>query len=225
MPASSMHRASSSDHWDRIYQDRPAQRVSWYQEHARQSLELIHATGAATQAAIIDVGAGASTLVDDLLAEGYSRLTALDLSAAALTVAQARLGTRAREVSWISADVTRVAFTPQAWDIWHDRAVFHFLTQAEDRQRYLRNLSLSIKPAGHVIVATFALDGPEQCSGLPVARYSAETLQAEFGPAFTLLRQAREAHRTPSGAVQPFTYCLFRHATNAGTGSATGSTP
>ncbi|HEX9149607.1 MAG TPA: class I SAM-dependent methyltransferase [Thermoanaerobaculia bacterium] len=200
----------SKEHWERIYSTRPTNAVSWYQEHAESSLRLIRATGAPKDAAIIDVGGGASTLVDDLLAAGYSRLSVLDLSGTALAAARKRLGARASAVRWLEADVTKVDLPPNEYDIWHDRAVFHFLTSDEDRAAYVRTVSKSVKPGGHVIVATFAEDGPTECSGLPVVRYGAEQLHSEFGETFTLVSHEKEEHHTPLGKVQQFVYCYCR---------------
>ena len=200
----------SKEHWNRIYTTKASTNVSWFQQHANQSVELIRQAGVAKDAAIIDVGGGASTLVDDLLNEHYSHLIVLDLSEAALAVAQARLAGHAREVSWIAGDITQVELPVHAYDVWHDRAVFHFLTGAADREAYVRAVIRAVKPGGLVIVATFAEDGPDHCSGLPVMRYSADALHAEFGAPFTLLRQEREEHHTPAGATQKFIYCLCR---------------
>jgi ubiquinone/menaquinone biosynthesis C-methylase UbiE len=200
----------SKEHWERVYTTKGPTSVSWFQEHAGQSVELIRQTGVALDAGIIDVGGGASTLVDDLLDEGYRNLTVLDLSDAALSVAKRRLGERASYVSWLAGDITQIELPVQAYDVWHDRAVFHFLTSHEDREAYVRAVLRAVKPGGSVIVATFAEDGPEQCSGLPVMRYSGDTLHAEFGAPFTLIRQEREKHHTPSGTIQKFIYCLCR---------------
>lgn len=202
----------SKQHWEQVYATRPAEAVSWYQPHAERSLQLIHATGLGRQASIIDVGGGASTLADDLLGEGYTALTVLDLSAAALAAAQARLGPRASEVRWIEADIVTATLPLHAYDLWHDRAVFHFLTEERERKAYVAAVLRAVKPGGHVIVATFAPDGPLQCSGLPVMRYSADALHAEFGSAFELLAHQREEHRTPLGSVQRFVYCYCRRA-------------
>lgn len=199
-------------HWEQIYSTKPSDAVSWFQNHADQSLRLIHNTGLGKDAAIIDVGAGASTLVDDLLAEGYTDLTVLDLSPAALMVAKQRLANHAECVSWAEGDVTRAEFPVHRFDIWHDRAVFHFLTEPPDRHAYVEQVIRSVRPGGHVIVATFAEDGPEKCSGLPVLRYQPESLHAEFGDAFLLVGHEKEAHHTPSGAVQQFVYCYCRKA-------------
>jgi SAM-dependent methyltransferase len=200
----------AKDHWEHVYSTKPAEGVSWFQEHAEQSLRLIRDSRLPHAAQIIDVGGGASTLVDDLLAQGYTALTVLDLSAAAMEKAQARLGPPARRVRWIEGDITRVALPRQAYDLWHDRAVFHFLTQEEERRAYVAQVLHAVRPGGLVIVATFAEDGPLQCSGLPVARYSPNALHAEFGAPFELIDHQREEHRTPSGAVQKFIYCYCR---------------
>lgn len=200
----------SKDHWEHVYSTKQTDSVSWFQEYADQSLRLIHGTGVPRWAAIIDVGGGASVLVDNLLQRGYGAVSVLDLSAAALSVAQARLGRRAREVDWIEGDITKVALPTHAFDVWHDRAVFHFLTRKEDREAYVERVLRCVKPGGHVIVATFAEDGPLQCSGLPVMRYGPSALHAEFGSPFVLVQHEREEHRTPFGTVQQFVYCYCR---------------
>ncbi len=201
---------ASKAHWENVYSTKSVHAVSWYQERAECSLRLIRETGAAKDADIIDIGGGASVLVDDLLAEGYANLSVLDLSGAALSAARERLGAQANRVNWIEADITRVELPRHAYDIWHDRAVFHFLTSEEDRAAYVRTVLHAVKPGGHVIVASFAEDGPTQCSGLPVMRYSPDGLHAEFGEAFQLLNHEKETHRTPSGAMQSFVYCFCR---------------
>ena len=200
----------SKDHWETVYSTKASDAVSWFQPHADFSVGLIKATGAGLDASIIDVGGGASTLVDDLLANGYTDLTVLDLSASALAAARNRLGAKASAVRWIEADITKADLPGHQFDIWHDRAVFHFLTSPEDRAAYVRTVFHSVKPGGHVIVATFAEDGPNQCSGLPVMRYRPDELHAEFGEAFSLLHHEKEAHHTPSGTVQQFVYCYCR---------------
>ena len=200
----------SKDHWEKVYSTKATDAVSWFQPHADFSVGLIKATGVCRDASIIDVGGGASTLVDDLLANGYTNLSVLDLSAAALAAARNRLGAKATDVRWIEADITRANLAGNQFDIWHDRAVFHFLTAPEDRAAYVQAVFHSVKPGGHVIVATFAEDGPNQCSGLPVIRYRADELHAEFGESFLLLHHEKEAHHTPSGTVQQFVYCYCR---------------
>ncbi|RAR59879.1 methyltransferase family protein [Paraburkholderia unamae] len=200
----------SRDHWNRVYTTKTPASVSWFQEHARQSVALIQESGMPKEAGIIDVGGGASTLVDDLVAQCYRDITVLDLSDAALAAAKARLGESASRVSWIAGDITQVELPVHAYDVWHDRAVFHFLTSQEDREAYVRAVLRAVKPGGIVIVATFAEDGPDHCSGLPVMRYNADALHAEFGAPFTLLKQEREEHHTPAGATQKFIYCMCR---------------
>ncbi|MFH2133596.1 MAG: class I SAM-dependent methyltransferase [Pseudomonadota bacterium] len=199
-------------HWEEVYTTKSTDSVSWFQPHAALSLDLIRATGLGKDAGIIDVGGGASTLVDDLLANGYNDLTVLDLSMHALEAARHRLGKDENMVRWIEADITTVDLPAKRYDIWHDRAVFHFLTTPEQREAYVQTVFRSVKPGGHVIVATFAEDGPEQCSGLPVMRYRPEELHDQFGEAFTLLKHTKEAHHTPAGKVQQFVYCYCRRA-------------
>lgn len=198
---------SPKEHWEKVYQTKQPEAVSWFQEHAARSLELIRSIGASLDANIIDVGGGASTLVDDLLSSGFNNLSVLDLSASALEVTRKRLGALGDCVTWIAGDICTVNLPEQAYDIWHDRAVFHFLINPVDRAAYVQQVMKSVKPGGHVIVATFAPDGPEQCSGLPVARYAPGELHQEFGPSFELLKHMEEEHKTPWGSVQHFVYC------------------
>ena len=200
----------NKEHWEKVYTTKASNAVSWFQPHAHLSVKLIKGTGASRDAAILDVGGGASTLVDDLLANGYANLTVLDLSAAALAAARRRLGDKAAKVRWIEADIAKADLPAHHFDVWHDRAVFHFLTDPEDRAAYVQAVFRAVKPGGHVIVATFAEDGPDQCSGLPVMRYSADGLHDEFGDSFTLLRHEKEAHHTPAGKIQQFIYCYCR---------------
>jgi ubiquinone/menaquinone biosynthesis C-methylase UbiE len=197
-------------HWEQVYTTKPSDSVSWFQEHADQSLRLINKTGLGKDAAIIVVGGGASILVDELVAEGYSDLTVFDLSKAALSVAKQRLGKQSDAVHWIEGDITCAEFPSHRFDIWHDRAVFHFLTTPSDRLAYVDRVMRAVRPGGHVIIATFGEDGPEKCSGLPVMRYKPESLHAEFGEAFLLVEHEKEAHHTPSGTVQQFVYCYCR---------------
>ncbi len=199
-------------HWESVYATKGTTALSWYQQHARRSLDLINRTALPKQAAIIDVGGGDSCLVDGLLREGYSDVTVLDLSRGALNRARTRLGDVASgQVAWLEGDVLEVNLPGAAFDIWHDRAVFHFLTTAEQRDAYIRAVEHAVRPGGHVIVATFAEDGPTRCSGLPVKRYSAAKLHGTFGAAFALVGSERETHRTPAGVEQPFTYCWCRY--------------
>lgn len=200
----------TKEHWDKVYSTKATNTVSWFQEHANRSLDLIKGTGVGCNAAIVDVGGGASTLVDDLLASGYTDLSVLDLSAAALTAARKRLGLHASGVQWLEADITTADLPANRFDVWHDRAVFHFLVTPEDRAAYVRAVLRAVKPGGHVIVATFAEDGPAQCSGLPVMRYRADELHGQFGESFVLTAHQKENHRTPFGAMQQFVYCYCR---------------
>lgn len=195
-------------HWQRVYQTKRTDEVSWFRPHLDVSLALIRTTGAAAHAPILDVGGGASTLVDDLVDAGYSDVTVVDVSAAALDTARDRVGPRPAAVAWIAADVTLVALPPAHFQVWHDRAVFHFLTDAQDRRRYVEQVRHAVAPGGHLIVATFGPEGPERCSGLPTARYDADALHAEFGTDFELVDRREERHRTPGGVDQQFVYCL-----------------
>jgi len=194
-------------HWEAVYKTKQVTQVSWFQEHAERSLQFIRNTGVAKDEHIIDVGGGASTLVDDLLSDGFSKLSVLDISAAALYAAQQRLGSDADKVHWLEADITLIELPQASVEVWHDRAVFHFLTDPDDRQRYVQAVLHAVKPGGHVIVATFAEDGPLRCSGLDVMRYRPDTLHGEFGSAFERVNSADEVHHTPSGSDQKFIYC------------------
>ena len=197
----------SKSHWEHIYTTRSSTEVSWFQPHATLSVDLIRRICATPAAAIIDVGGGASTLIDDLLVHGYRDLSVLDLSGEALAVARRRLGPMSDLVRWIEGDVTSVPLPERAFDVWHDRAVFHFLTNEADRRAYVEQVMRAVKPGGHVIVATFAPDGPTECSGLTVVQCDPDSLHAEFGPAFELIEHSEEQHVTPAGRVQHFVYC------------------
>ncbi|OFX12488.1 MAG: methyltransferase [Alphaproteobacteria bacterium RIFOXYD12_FULL_60_8] len=199
-------------HWETVYQTKAHDSVSWYRPHLERSLELIERAAPDRKAAIIDVGGGASTLVDDLLAFGYLDLSVLDVSAAAIDVAKQRLGEAAQRVTWWAADVTQAALPECRYDVWHDRAVFHFLTDPQQQAAYVAQVRRALKPGGHIIVATFALDGPLKCSGLEVARYDALGLHGAFGEGFELIDSGAETHYTPSGAEQSFVYCYCRKA-------------
>ncbi len=198
------------DHWERVYSTKAANEVSWFQSHAERSVKLILDAGKPPTPSIIDVGGGASTLVDDLLVTGYKNITVLDLSGEALASAKSRLGARASEVRWLEANILEIELDFHTYDVWHDRAVFHFLTTPDERHQYVRAVLRAVKPGGLVIIATFAEDGPAKCSGLPVMRYNANELHAEFGEAFVLLGHEKESHHTPSGNEQKFVYCFCR---------------
>lgn len=197
-------------HWDKIYRSKAPDSVSWYRTHLEKSIELIERVAADHSASIIDVGGGESTLVDDLLVGGYENISVLDISQIAIDVTKRRLGERAGRVKWLVSDVTQAQLPNQFHDVWHDRAVFHFLTKSEERLAYVRQTARAVKPGGHVIVATFGLEGPEKCSGLDVVRYDCESLHGQFGASFRLIEHSTEMHQTPSGTTQQFLYCYFR---------------
>jgi ubiquinone/menaquinone biosynthesis C-methylase UbiE len=197
-------------HWETVYRTKRADELSWFQREPAISLALIRRAAPETSARIIDVGGGASRLVDELFRAGYSDVTVLDLSSTALSQARARLGGAAARVHWLEADVLNARLPEAGFDLWHDRAVFHFLTSPSDRDAYLAQVRRAVRSGGHVLVATFAEDGPTKCSGLPVARYSADALRDELGRAFQLVESTREQHVTPSGTRQSFVYCLCR---------------
>ncbi len=198
------------EHWEKVYSTKPVERLGWYELHLQTSLNWIRELNMAGDAPIIDVGGGASTLVDDLLHEGFRCVTVMDLSAKALSLAKARLGERAKRVIWLEGDITRVDLPAHHYELWHDRAVFHFLTAPEQRERYRTSLLKALKPGGHLIMATFAPEAPPKCSGLPVRRYDVELLQNTLGAEFRPMRHQKELHVTPSGVEQMYLYCLFR---------------
>jgi len=202
--------ADLKDHWEKVYDTKAPDAVSWYRAHLERSLDLIRRVATAPSSPIIDVGGGESTLVDDLLAAGYVDLSVLDISETAIRVARSRLGERAERVHWIAGDVTRMPLEAQRYEIWHDRAVFHFLTDAESRGAYVAQVSRAVKPGGYALVATFGPDGPMKCSGLDVVRYDAHSLHSEFGSRFRLLESETELHTTPFGTTQQFIYCLCK---------------
>jgi SAM-dependent methyltransferase len=204
-----MNAEGRHDHWQNVYASKRENEVSWFQENPAPSLELIERVSANPTSAIIDIGGGASRLVDALIERGFSAVSVLDLSEAALATAKARLGERADRVQWIASDVT--TWQPaQSFDIWHDRAAFHFLDQACDRAAYLSRLRQAVRPSGHAIIATFALDGPERCSGLPVVRYDAARLAETLGEGFSLVETRSHQHTTPWHSVQQFQFSMFR---------------
>ena len=201
---------SSKDHWDAVYRTKGSDHVSWFRPHLDRSLAFLEAAHLGQTASVIDVGGGASTFVDDLLDRGYTNISVLDLSKTALDAARARLGQRASRVQWICADVIDAQLPIAAYDFWHDRAVFHFLRDPLARSRYVAAVRRSLKPGGHIVVATFGPNGPEKCSGLEVMRFTPEALHAEFGSDFARLADATETHTTPWGTEQEFVYCYCR---------------
>jgi 2-polyprenyl-3-methyl-5-hydroxy-6-metoxy-1,4-benzoquinol methylase len=198
-------------HWQNVYQTKGEHDVSWFQESPTISLDLIRATGVETAASIIDIGGGASRLVDALISEGFNFIAVLDVSEQALATSRSRLGVRGAHVNWIVADVTTWQPT-QTYDVWHDRAAFHFLTESNDRAAYAECVRKAVRPGGHVIVGTFALDGPERCSGLPVVRHDATSLGEMLGPSFKLAESRNHSHQTPMGTVQRFQFSRFRRS-------------
>ncbi|WP_347262000.1 class I SAM-dependent methyltransferase [Rudaea sp.] len=199
-------------HWEKVYGTKRPDQVSWYRPHLELSLALIEEAAPNRDANIIDVGGGESTLVDDLIAGGYRHVSVLDLSSTALAVARARLGQDAERVEWLAGDVTTSPLPKGRYDVWHDRAVFHFLTRAADRVAYVKQVAHAVKRGGHVVVATFGPEGPTKCSGLDVVRYDADALHDEFGVNFHLVKSLSEQHRTPAGHFQQFTYCYCKVA-------------
>lgn len=197
-------------HWETVYQTKAPDAVSWYSPHLETSLALIGRAVSDKSASVIDVGGGESTLVDDLLAQGYQDISILDISKTAIEVAKSRLGQRSAEVHWLVADIIEVQLPRHHYDVWHDRAVFHFLTQPEQRAAYVRQVANAVKPGGHVTVATFGINGPEKCSGLDVVRYDADSLHNQFGTKFNLIESRQENHQTPFGTTQQFLYCFCK---------------
>lgn len=198
----------NKEHWEGFYQQQTGSEASWYQDYPQLSLLFIESAGVTPDQPILDVGGGTSLLVDNLLLKGFERLAVLDISEAAIEHSRRRLGLRADHVEWHVADV-RSFEPPYRFALWHDRAVFHFLTEEADRQAYLDVLKNALEPDGHVVLATFAPHGPEACSGLPVERYDADMLEEVLGDEFNLIESWPEEHITPSGSVQPFIYSLF----------------
>jgi hypothetical protein len=204
--AQDMDKDDKRAHWSKIYATKPVESVSWFQDYPATSVEMV-VRSAAAPAQVIDVGAGASALVDNLIERGY-QVGVLDIATEALEQVQARLGDRSRRVEWFVTDVTRFE-SPHPWNVWHDRAVFHFLTEATDRDSYRAVLDRSTRSGTSVIIATFGMGGPDQCSGLPTVRYSPESLSRELGENYRLVETAFESHETPSGGRQEFVFCRF----------------
>jgi len=197
-------------HWENVYTTKAPDAVSWYRRHLETSLALIERATDAREASIIDVGGGESTLVDDLLIRGCKNVTMLDVSQTAIEITKKRLGLTAEQVRWLIGDIVEIELQPQAYDLWHDRAVFHFLTTSERRLAYVRQVTRAVKPGGHVIISTFGPEGPTKCSGLEVMRYDAESLHGEFGGRYRLVESSHDLHQTPFGTTQQFLYCYCR---------------
>ncbi len=196
------------NYWQKVYQDKSSLEFSWYQKKPSLSLEFINKTLITKEDAIIDVGGGASLLIDYLYNEGFTNLAVLDISKNALLSAKKRLGDSAKNIDWFDADITQF-HTPHSFSLWHDRAVFHFLSNKSDRQSYIKILKQTVKPNGHVIIAVFAIGGPEKCSGLDIVQYNTEKLMAELGEDFTFIEEKNEVHITPNNTEQKFTYFRF----------------
>jgi SAM-dependent methyltransferase len=208
-----MNTPGRQTHWQNVYQTKGEREVSWFEESPAISLDLIRATGISGDASIIDIGGGTSRLVDALIDAGFKSITVLDLSEKALATSRARLGRRGDGVNWVVADVT--TWRPQqTYDVWHDRAAFHFLPDPDDQAAYAERIRRAVKPGGHVIIGTFALDGPERCSGLPVVRHDAASIGRILGNLFTLIESRRHDHRTPGGAIQHFQFSRFQRGTD-----------
>ena len=201
---------TAGEHWQGVYQSKEASRVSWYRPHLDVSLRLLDAAGLKPNSRLIDVGGGASTLVDDLLARGVEHLTVLDLAPESLETAKRRVGKRATQVEWLAGDVTRMNLPAAAYDFWHDRAVLHFLTEQLQVAAYAEVAAQSVCAGGIAVIAGFAPDGPERCSGLPVARRSANDIAACLGSGFELIGADAEQHRSPGGSMQSFAYAVLR---------------
>jgi len=201
---------SRQAHWSRVYATKSPDSVSWYRAHLEVALDLLARAGLGPQSRVIDVGGGASTLVDDLLDRGVENVTVLDVAPEALAVSRARLGARATSVEWIAADVLEVPLPAGGFDLWHDRAVLHFLSDPADTERYVRQATLAVRPGGHAVISGFAPDGPERCSGLPVSRRSPDDIARLMGAGWSLVEQRTELHLTPGGNPQAFAYALLR---------------
>jgi SAM-dependent methyltransferase len=203
---------SRKEHWEQVYSSKPADRLGWYKPRLQTSLDWISALGLEPDTPVIDIGGGASTLIDDLLGQGFSAITVLDIAEPALALLRTRLGDKAAVVNWLCGDITSMELPEDAFGLWHDRAVFHFLTEASDRERYKVNLTRSLRSGGHLIIGTFAPEAPPKCSGLPVQRYDLELLCDTLGDEFELQRHRKEMHITPGGVEQMYLYCEFRFA-------------
>ncbi len=199
-------------HWENVYCTKDSTELSWFQSKAKLSLQVIHNLVTDTSANIIDVGGGASTLVDDLILLNYHKITVLDLSGSALKIVKNRLKNKAKNISWLQGNILEISLKKNCYDVWHDRAVFHFLTRQTQRQAYIKQVARALKPDGLLIISTFASDGPQKCSGLPVVRYTARELYAHFSDSFDLLNSEIECHFSPAGKEQKFVYCICKKA-------------
>lgn len=204
---------SQKDHWEQVYSTKRPEEVGWYASHLHLSLNWIKELNLQADSPIIDVGGGVSTLCDDLLKEGFESITVLDISKQALSGLKERVGVKGERIKWLDADITEFDLPKNSYLVWHDRAVFHFLTEPEQQQKYRDNLLKALKPGGHLIIGTFSLEAPSSCSGLPVQRYSKESLEDVLDGEFEFERQHKELHITPGGVEQMYLYCQFRKKT------------
>ena len=200
----------NKEYWEKVYDTKAPDAVSWYAPHLETSLNLIHQATSNKDSAIIDIGGGEATLVDDLIARGYRDISVLDISQKAIDVARSRIGKPADKVRWYCTDITKATLPQNYFDVWHDRAVFHFLTQEDDRKKYVDQVIRTVKHGGYVIMSTFGPEGPEKCSGLDVVRYDPEHLHGQFGKSFKMINSSTELHKTPMGTTQQFLYCFCR---------------
>ena len=200
----------NKEYWEKVYDTKAPDAVSWYAPHLETSLNLIHQATSNKDSAIIDIGGGEATLVDDLIVRGYRDISVLDISQKAIDVARSRIGKPADKVRWYCTDITKATLPQNYFDVWHDRAVFHFLTQEDDRKKYVDQVMRTVKHGGYVIMSTFGPEGPEKCSGLDVVRYDPEHLYGQFGKSFKMINSSTELHKTPMGTTQQFLYCFCR---------------
>ena len=200
----------NKEYWEKVYDTKAPDAVSWYAPHLETSLNLVHQATSNKDSAIIDIGGGEATLVDDLIARGYRDISVLDISQKAIDVARSRIGKPADKVRWYCTDITKATLPQNYFDVWHDRAVFHFLTQEYDRKKYVDQVMRTVKHGGYVIMSTFGPEGPEKCSGLDVVRYDPEHLHGQFGKSFKMINSSTEIHKTPMGTTQQFLYCFCR---------------
>jgi ubiquinone/menaquinone biosynthesis C-methylase UbiE len=203
---------SQKHHWEKAYSGEETQELGWYARRLQASLDWILDLGLSPDASIIDAGGGASNLVDDLLEAGFGSITVVDISGKSLSSAKTRLGSKAEQVKWLVGDITSIDLPAHQYDLWHDRASFHFLTELQQQRKYRDKVLQALKPGGHLIIGTFAPEAPPKCSGLPVQRYTRDQLINTLGEEFELLREKKELHITPGGVKQTYLYCQFQRA-------------
>jgi len=205
-----LNKLDIKEHWEQVYSTKPANCLGWYEPHLQISMTWLKELGLDKDIQIIDIGSGASTFVDDLFLEGYQNITILDISKTALSVTRERLHSLAKQPLFLEGDITSINLPTNKYNVWHDRAVFHFLTEQKQQRSYLNNLHDGLKPGGHLVIGTFAPEAPPKCSGLPVQRYSLETLENTLGVEYRLEQHCKQLHITPGGVEQIYLYCQFR---------------